>query len=356
MKKIVQVIDQLTVGGAERMSVNIANVLSERGIPNALICTRRTGPLVKELNSNCINYSLSKSSFFDLSNFIKFVKIIKKEKPDIIHAHSSSVFWPIIALFFIPKCKLLWHDHNGNIGESDRNYRKMIKLFSLRIDAIIAVNLKLLGWSETNTNVEHVRFIRNFSSLNAHQERSDKSMFEILLLANLRPVKNHLNALKAAEILKGRVQEKWHMYFVGEDFHDSYSSDVKKHIEENGLQDYVSLIGAVDDVEAWLNRASLGLLSSDFEGLPVSLLEYGLASLPVVVTNAGQCSDVIGDNSGTLVEIGDSLSLANAIEWHMTNKENSIQMGFNLNKRVINEYGANQFMKDYMSLINKLAV
>ena len=353
MKKIVQIIDQLTVGGAERMSVNIANALSEKEIPNALICTRLGGPLEAQLNRNCTKYILQKSSVYDLSNFIRFVKILRKEKPHIIHAHSSSVFWPIVALFFLSKSKIIWHDHNGNIEES-RNYRRMIKLFSRRIDGIIVVNSDLLNWSLANTKVENIRFIRNFPSFDSSFKRKITPKFNIVLLANLRGRKNHMNALRAVKIIKEKSLKNWHMYFIGEDFHDEYSHRLKQEICDSGLKKYVSLIGAVDDVVPWLNKASLGLLTSDFDGLPVSLLEYGLASLPVVVTNVGQCSEVVDHANRSLVETNNPIALADAIKWHMDNREDSLKMGRKLKDRVKKEYGSDQFMREYLSLMNCL--
>ena len=45
----------------------------------------------------------------------------------------------------------------------------------------------------------------------------------------------------------------------------------------------------------FLHGADCGVLSSVSEGLPVSLLEYGMAGLPVIVTDVGQCAEVVGN-------------------------------------------------------------
>src|SRR5690606_34892527 len=51
---------------------------------------------------------------------------------------------------------------------------------------------------------------------------------------------------------------------------------------------------------SFLNKADLGILASLSEGLPLALLEYGRAGLPVICTDVGECSEVIGQE-GTIV-------------------------------------------------------
>ena len=59
-------------------------------------------------------------------------------------------------------------------------------------------------------------------------------------------------------------------------------------MEEYNLNDIIQIAGSVVDTSSLLASADIGVLSSIFEGLPLSLLEYGLAGLPVVVTDVGQ--------------------------------------------------------------------
>jgi hypothetical protein len=62
---------------------------------------------------------------------------------------------------------------------------------------------------------------------------------------------------------------------VGKDFEDVYSQNKKLYSEQH-LEHVVFFYGSQQDVENILNQATIAVLSSQSEGLPVALLEYGL--------------------------------------------------------------------------------
>ena len=57
----------------------------------------------------------------------------------------------------------------------------------------------------------------------------------------------------------------------------------------------------VSDIKYILNQSDIGVLSSKSEGLPIALLEYGLASLPVLATDVGECKNVINHHKAIVV-------------------------------------------------------
>ena len=80
---------------------------------------------------------------------------------------------------------------------------------------------------------------------------------------------------------------------VGKDFEDEYSRQIKKRIKEYDLENNVFLYGSRQDVENILNQASIAILTSKSEGLPVALLEYGLYKKAVVVTDVGEIPMIV---------------------------------------------------------------
>jgi len=102
--------------------------------------------------------------------------------------------------------------------------------------------------------------------------------------------------------------------FVGEDRQDDYSRVIKNTIFEYGLHQNVHLLGTRSDTADILDHVTVGVLSSVSEGLPVALLEYGLAGLAVVSTNVGQCAEVLGEGRyGELVPSSDAMALGQAL-------------------------------------------
>jgi len=90
-------------------------------------------------------------------------------------------------------------------------------------------------------------------------------------------------------------------------------ADVERHVAERGLTDVVRLVGLQEEVRPYLSALDVYMMSSDFEGLPVALLEAMAMELPVVVTGVGGIPEVVRDGeSGALVEKGRPEALAKA--------------------------------------------
>jgi glycosyltransferase involved in cell wall biosynthesis len=355
--RIVQFIDSLHAGGAERMAVNISNILVENGHDVMLLVSRNAGPLLKKV-SPCVKVNiLEKKSFWDFSAFISFVKILKEFKPDVVHAHSTSVYWAVVSKSVIKsKWQTIFHDHNGMRAKFSK-YRNMpLILISPYIDKVIVVNATLKSWADKqlSVNQKNILFLNNFPYLNPLQKHINNQSIKIVSLANLRPVKDHVTLLKSFSILVNEYKPQ-HIKLVlaGNTYNDAYQHEIETLIASSGLHERVEIRGEVDDVETLLADADIGVLSSYSEGLPVSLLEYGLAGLPVVVTNVGQCAEVVGNGTcGKIVEPHDARALASALKEYMEAPEKAQKMGMLFKKHVQENYGSAMFLKSYMHLLN----
>lgn len=88
-------------------------------------------------------------------------------------------------------------------------------------------------------------------------------------------------------------------------------ANVEGWIRERGLDDVVTLVGLQEDVRPFLAAMDVYLMSSEFEGLPVALLEAMSSRLPPVVTAVGGIAEVIADGeNGLLAERHDVAGLA----------------------------------------------
>ncbi len=93
------------------------------------------------------------------------------------------------------------------------------------------------------------------------------------------------------------------------------------------------------DVPAILKACDIGVLASMSEGLPVSLIEYGMASLAAAATDIGQCSEVLdSEKVGLLVPRNDSERLAAALLSFLQSPEKRARMGRAFRKRVDDVY------------------
>lgn len=334
------------------MAVNMANAFTDEKIHNVLVCARATGPLKKFIPVDTGYYELNKSSFFDFSAFVDLIRIIKKEKPNILHAHSSSIYWGVAVKFLRPSVKLIWHDHYGLSESLKETDRKLLKFLSPWINGIVAVNEILEQWSLRNMRTKQVIYLRNFPYLKILKSSFDSEKSIILHLANLRTQKDHYTLVEAIRILKERRLVSFEVWCAGTDNGDSYSTSVKNLVKTYNLENEIKFIGANEDVNLLLEKASIGVLSSKSEGLPVSLLEYGLAGLPVAVTAVGQCSEVLDNGRcGLLVPHSSPEKLAESIEQLLENRIESENLGILFRSRIEQIYGSKSFMCKYLIFV-----
>ncbi|PZV79130.1 glycosyltransferase involved in cell wall biosynthesis [Algoriphagus aquaeductus] len=349
-----QIVDTLSMGGTERMSVNISGVLAERGWESHLVVSRKSGGLETFIPNGVTVHYLNKKTFYDVFAFWNLLKITRRVNPNIVHAHSTSVFWAVLLKMVLGKFVLVWHDHFG-LSDQLRIYpRKEMILLSKWISKIVVVNHKLESfWKMTFSYRENdVQYIPNFPWLVLNPEGKFEK-FTFLNLANFRPQKDQLNLLEAIYLLKSEGLN-FRTLLVGEWVDPEWGTMVRKKAEELDLGDFVEFVGPVNDISAYLQKSHAGVLSSESEGLPVALLEYGLAALPVVTTNVGDCEKVIcRENLGIIVPKSSPKELAEGMKKFLLDYHKSKELGENLKTFVEMEFGKEKFLQKYEELLGQ---
>lgn len=315
--RILQIIDSLEGGGAERMAVNYANALANEIEFSGLVVSRKEGPLLNQISSNVSYLFLNKKSVLDIQSVLKLRKFVIENTVEIVHAHSTSFFLAFLLKLTYPKVKLIWHDHYGDSEFLIKRPALVLKLVLPFFEGIIAVNQKLKIWAEQKVHFKNVVYLPNFPSFN--DTISEQTMLQgthgkrLVCLANLRVQKNHFLLLEVAKKIKLSYPD-WTFHLVGKDFNDHYSNQIKSLILEYNLEETVFVYGSRKDIKNILEQSTIGILTSQSEGLPVALLEYGLYEKPVVVTNVGEIPLVIQDGiNGFLVEATSSPLFYNSL-------------------------------------------
>ncbi|OXA81480.1 Glycosyltransferase involved in cell wall bisynthesis [Flavobacterium aquidurense] len=318
--RVVQIIDSLELGGAERMAVNYANGLSKNIDFSGLIATRKEGGLINQIDSDVAYLFLQRKKSVDLNAVLRLRKYLVKNKIDIMHAHSSSFFIAVLVKLTLPRLKIFWHDHYGTRSQETKKENIFLVFLSTFFSSIFVVNLQLKEWNEKNLNCSNVIFIPNFTkshNVSGSEQLTDLKGSEgkrIVFLANLKNPKNHLLILKAYAELK-LFELDWSLHLIGRDYFDSYSEAIKDFINAYSLERYVYLYGEKGDIKNILSQASVGVLASTQEGFPVTLLEYALENVAVVSTNVGYCSLLIeNENDGLLFDPFSELEVKNQLK------------------------------------------
>lgn len=342
--RVLQLIDSLEAGGAERMAVNLANALHAAEVPVVLVASRAGGVLQSQINQGVSYYCLHKRRTLDVKAFKHLHDIVIRHQITIIHAHSSSFFMGYLLKRRLPHLKLIWHDHYGHSEQLAQRKYKILKWCARAFDAVIAVNEHLAQWSSTVLKHPKVVVVANFvveaTGLQASTFLKGTAEKRIVCLANLRPQKDHFNLINAFNAL-APAHEDWTLHLVGKNFEDAYSTNINRLIAELDLTARVFCYGSSEDIGHILQQARIGVLSSQSEGLPLALLEYGWYRLPVVATAVGDIPKVIQHKQeGLLVPAKDTPALTTALQTLMEQPDVAALYATELRHKIETQYTA----------------
>ncbi len=118
----------------------------------------------------------------------------------------------------------------------------------------------------------------------------------------------------------------------------------------------VKVLGWQSNIEKVLSAADIVVLTSDNEGTPLSLIQAGMAGLPVVTTRVGSVPEVVLNDVTGIVTSLDVLAIADALEKLANNPELRKQMGASAQEFTMANYGVERLVKDHEVLYKKLIV
>ena len=353
--RVLQLIDSLEAGGAERVAVNLANTLSKTIDKSFLCATRKEGILKGSISERVGYVFLNKQKTLDLNAIKSLNTFIKSNNINIIHAHSSSFFLATIITVLNRKVAVIWHDHYGNSEFLATRKHRILKLCSTYFSHIFSVNRALEIWAKQSLKFKNVSYLPNFATSDKNQAVTKLSGVDgkrIICLANLRPQKDHFTLIDA---FKQVVQlfPDWTLHCVGKDFNDDYSKQIKAKIAVLGLQESIFVYGSKPDVFNILKQCEVGVLSSKSEGLPIALLEYGLAHLAVIATAVGECGSVVHNaENGLLINPLGPEALSEALLLYLNNKSMRDTYSETFNTHVIKEFSEVSQLKNILEIYN----
>jgi glycosyltransferase involved in cell wall biosynthesis len=357
---VLQVVDSLALGGAERVAVNLANDLATHGYGSALCTTRALGPLEAFLSPDVGRLDLERRTRFDLKGLRRLRRYVRAHDIDIVHAHSTSLFSVVIALKFAPRVRIVWHDHYGAQHFSERPVLPY-RLAASRTSACIVVSERLRKWVTESLRVPESRVFKidNFISLpsdtsrQVHEARRTTGP-RLVCVAAFRPQKDHRTLLEAFRLVAARHADA-SLVLVGGGPPKGID-EARTLAESLGISDRIEWLGERTDVAEILTDCDVGVLSSRSEAFPLVLLEYGAAGLSVVATKVGECAEILDDGrAGVLVPAADPEALARSLNSLVEAEERGRRaLGENLRVRVMERYGPERALGQVVDVYRKV--
>ncbi len=126
----------------------------------------------------------------------------------------------------------------------------------------------------------------------------------------------------------------------------------RDRIAQDGLP--VQILGWQDEIEKVLAAADIVVLTSDNEGTPLSLIQAGMAGLPVVATSVGSVPEIVLDGTTGIVTDTNVQEIADALEELVKNSRLRDHLGAAAKDFTLANFGVNRLVHDHKELYKKL--
>lgn len=301
--KIFQIIPHLGSGGAERFVVDLSNELSKMG-HDVILCTLYIleGPYGfyrTDISPAVRTISLNKKPGLSVKAVIKFIQLVHREKPDVIHSHINALQYSAISQIFQSKGVHTIHNeaHLEATGFLELTLRRI--LFRLRLIQPITIS-KESDDSFFNFYHKHAQLIYNgraIGDVHASQQVKDeikqyKKNISTRVIVQLARFQKQKNIPMMARVAKRLSDEGYNftLLFIGNTDNTAILNEVLAE-----KPDCAHVLGERHNPLEYLMEAGYFALSSSFEGMPISLIEaLGVGAIPVC-TPAGGIPNVITD-------------------------------------------------------------
>ena len=307
--KILQVIPYFCFGGAETMCENLTYGLTAMGhrVTVVSLYAQRT-PISRRMEEAGIRILyLDKKLGLDVSMVSKLYRIMKQEKPDAVHTHLDVIKYAVPAAKLAGVKRCVHTVHNVAQKEAEGRLQKLINGFFYRLGWSVPVALSPLV---QQTVVEFyglkqaaVPVIFNGVDLSRCLPKETYAFAggpRLLHIGRFNEQKNHRRVLEAFRLFS-RIYPDARLDLLGD---GELLEETKAYARELSLQEKVQFRGSQSNVYPWLRDADLFLLPSDYEGMPMTVIEAMGTGLPIVATEVGGLPDMITRNeSGLLTEL-----------------------------------------------------
>src|SRR6266481_8826591 len=365
--KVVHIVPMLCPGGAERVAVHIVSGLNRQRYEPVVVSLmeRRDWDLDRALDESGVEvHYLSKHLGFDYRMFSQVYGVLKACQADIIHTHLQVLRYVFPPVAFLEEACILHTVHNLAEREIEPSMR-WLQGFALRRGVTpVAVAEEVALSLERTYGISNCRVIPNGIPTGAYASPSKMPRWEwraregfsesdvlFVCIARFAPQKNHTLLLKS--FAEGPAADrKAHLVLIGD---GALKKRLESQAESLGLSSQIHFLGLRTDIPDVLGAMDVFVLSSDFEGNPLSVMEAMASGLPIVSTAAGGVPDLFErGKEGFLVQPGDVQGFSNSMAYLSRNREVRLSVGMAAARRARENYDVSIMVQAYEELYEDL--
>ena len=335
---IVQIIDTVRFGGAQKMQLTLAEAIQGYGVEMSLISLENN---VQESHFPAQLTALGvKVHYFPANNLLNLKRIrqmslfLKQNQVDLVHTHLTYANIVGILAARLAGIPVIASFRNASIDSN--TVRAFLETMLMRYGA---AERMAVGHATAAAHKERMRGcsivpIPNAVSLIAPMSPANRIALRkklvqdakrplAIAVGRLMPQKGYFDLIAAFDLVR-KTHPDAALLIVGEGF---LREQMMAEIQTRQLQNHLFMLGSRTDVPHLLAAADLYISSSHWEGLSNALLEAMAAGLTVVATCVNDTPNVVIPEAGILVEPKQSTELAEAISHYLSNPEQRQKAG-----------------------------
>lgn len=378
---VAQLIESVTMGGAENLAVRIANALADQGHRSHLIVLGGpdilSGKISDQVQAHYLHFS--RASIKNPPAFVRSLghgfgllkSVLLENGIQVLQTHlPGSNFWGLL-LTLRGWQSVLATIHNNQefrYGDADNPLRAALrkeayKMILRRCAGTVAVSdevktslIRDLGAGQGAAR--RIGVVTNGVAIPALLDPQDKQKIRaslgiaddrvfILAAGRLSDQKNFMDMVLAAAQLR-RTCPGFRLVICGEGEH---RPALEKAVAQHDLGDHVSLPGNRTDLDTLMQAADVFAMSSLWEGLPLVLLEAMAAGLPAVGFDIKGVDEIIAPGSnGLTAPTGDTTALAACLQQMITDPEGRHRMGAGARQLIRDNYNFEDLVRKLVGL------
>ncbi len=330
--RIAVLIPTMAGGGAERVFLNLIKGFVREGVNVDLLLLDKEGSYVNEIPNEVRIIELEGGRVIKMVPSL--IRYLKSAKPmSLLVAMNYVNVIAIIAKFIArSETKVVITEHNNrsiaasnNRGPISSITKLLMKIFYPYADEIVAVSNGVADDLVDYASIARAKITTIYNPvitdelIEKSKESVDHEWFNsnvpvVIGVGRLNKQKGFDVLIKAFELVRKEIKAKLIIFGEGEQRHE-----LQNLIKNKNLGEDILLYGFVSNPYKYMRNANLYVLSSNFEGLPTVLIEALACDTPVISTDcpSGPQEILAGGKFGTIVEVGNSEELANAIVGHL---------------------------------------
>jgi len=320
--RVLEVLASLRRAGAERVAVSLAAGLDPARFDCEVVSlfdafSDGFEPLLEAAGIRV--HHLGKRPGLDLRILARLASVIRSFRPEIVHTHSYVLRYALPARLLTGGGRIVHTIHNQAQQETGDAWGPWVQRAANRagvrtvaVSFSVAQSYRELYRRPPDTVIcNGIDLDRFRPSVGTWKSANGFSSTDHLVVsvARLEPQKNPMALIGAFTTALGG-DPAWHLLMVGD---GSLRSEAEARAQALGMERRIHFLGVRFDVDALLPECDIFAMASQWEGMPMAIIEAMAAGLPVVGTEVDGVAELVTHNTGLLVPAGETSPMAEAL-------------------------------------------